>query len=43
MKVAELEIPPSADGDREFLKRVTTTVSPYCLVVWDTGGERWSP
>ena len=36
---------PAAFGeaDREFLERVAVIVSPYCLVGWDTGGERWSP
>ncbi|MEK6273746.1 MAG: hypothetical protein AABM30_00235 [Actinomycetota bacterium] len=43
MKVAELEIAPASDRDKEFLERVTMTVSPYCLVGWDTGGERWAP
>jgi hypothetical protein len=43
MKVAELEVSPPPAEDREFLERVTTIVSPYCLVGWDTGGERWSP
>ena len=31
------------DGDREFLERVATLISPHCLVGWDTGGERWTP
>jgi L-methionine (R)-S-oxide reductase len=31
------------EGDREFLERVATLVSPHCLVGWDTGGERWTP
>jgi L-methionine (R)-S-oxide reductase len=31
------------DGDRLFLERVATLISPYCLVGWDTGGERWAP
>jgi L-methionine (R)-S-oxide reductase len=31
------------DGDREFLERVATLISPHCLVGWDTGGERWAP
>ena len=31
------------DADREFLERVATLVSPYCLVGWDTGGESWEP
>ena len=43
MKVAELEVSPMPAGDREFLERVTTIVSPYCLVGWDTGGEPWRP
>ena len=36
---------PAAFGeqDKEFLERVALLVSPYCLVGWDTGGERWSP
>lgn len=43
MKVAELEIAPLGDGDREFLQQVTAIISPFCLVGWDTGGEQWSP
>ena len=31
------------DGDRAFLERVATLISPYCLVGWDTGGEEWTP
>jgi L-methionine (R)-S-oxide reductase len=31
------------EGDREFLERVATIISPHCLVGWDTGGERWVP
>jgi L-methionine (R)-S-oxide reductase len=31
------------EGDREFLERVATLISPHCLVGWDTGGERWAP
>ena len=42
-KVAELDVAPAAEADREFLERVATIVSPYCLVGWDTGGERWAP
>ena len=36
---------PAAFGgdDRAFLERVALLLSPYCLVGWDTGGERWSP
>ena len=43
MKVAELEVSPTPAEDREFLERVATIVSPYCLVGWDTGGEHWDP
>ena len=43
MKVAELEISPVTAADQEFLERVTTIVSPYCLVGWDTGGKAWAP
>jgi L-methionine (R)-S-oxide reductase len=31
------------DADREFLERVALLASPYCLVGWDTGGDRWTP
>jgi L-methionine (R)-S-oxide reductase len=31
------------EGDRGFLERVATLISPHCLVGWDTGGERWAP
>jgi L-methionine (R)-S-oxide reductase len=31
------------EGDREFLERVATIISPHCLVGWDTGGKRWVP
>jgi L-methionine (R)-S-oxide reductase len=31
------------EGDREFLERLATLISPHCLVGWDTGGERWAP
>ena len=37
-KVAELDVAPSAERDREFLERVTTIVSPYCLVAEGRGG-----
>ena len=37
--VAELRV-GGATVDRALLKRVATVVSPYCLVGWDTGGER---
>jgi len=42
-KVAELEVAPPIEGDAEFLERVATIVSPYCLVGWDTGGQPWLP
>jgi hypothetical protein len=29
--------------DPDFLERVATLISPYCLVGWDTGGEAWTP
>ena len=29
--------------DPEFLGRVATLISPYCLVGWDTWGEAWRP
>jgi hypothetical protein len=43
--VAELQVQPAPTGDHEraFLARVATLASPYCLVGWDTGGERWEP
>jgi hypothetical protein len=43
MRVAELEVSPAPAEDRAFLEQVATIVSPYCLVGWDTGGERWTP
>jgi L-methionine (R)-S-oxide reductase len=46
--VGEIDIDsdePAAFGeaDRAFLERVALLISPYCLVGWDTGGERWQP
>jgi GAF domain-containing protein len=46
--VGEIDIDsdePAAFGeaDRQFLERVALLVSPYCLVGWDTRGERWQP
>jgi L-methionine (R)-S-oxide reductase len=32
-----------SEADRAFLERVALLISPYCLVGWDTGGERWQP
>ncbi|MDX6541162.1 MAG: hypothetical protein QOI71_2772 [Gaiellales bacterium] len=31
---------PEAEGQ---LERVATLLAPYCLVGWDTGGEKWIP
>ena len=43
-RVAELEVGGELDAaDRALLVRVATMVSPYALVGWDTGGERWAP
>jgi GAF domain-containing protein len=44
--VAEIDVDSDAPGafgepDRAFLERVAETISPYCLVGWDTGGEEW--
>jgi L-methionine (R)-S-oxide reductase len=30
------------EGDRVFLERVATLISPHCLVAWDTRGVPWS-
>ncbi len=40
-EVARLEVDNVAD--EQLLERVATLISPYCLVGWDTGGERWAP
>ncbi|MEX0673952.1 MAG: hypothetical protein WD067_04210 [Gaiellaceae bacterium] len=40
-RVAELQA--SSDADPELLGRVAGLISPYCLVGWDTHGERWEP
>jgi hypothetical protein len=34
------EPPHELDGE---LSRVASLLAPYCLVGWDTGGERWDP
>jgi hypothetical protein len=39
--VAELQASP--DADPELLAHVSELISPYCLVGWDTHGERWEP
>jgi hypothetical protein len=43
--VARLEVGPAVvdSEDDAFLQRVAALVSPYCLVGWDTHGERWEP
>ncbi len=40
--VAELEV-AGADDDAQFLDRVATISSPYCLVDCDARGEAWTP
>ena len=40
-RVAELQASP--DADPELLAHVSELISPYCLVGWDTHGERWDP
>jgi hypothetical protein len=42
--VAELRVTGEPDPERaRFLERVAVLLGPYCLVGWDTGGERWDP
>jgi hypothetical protein len=42
--VAELAVDGDLDeAGRAFVERVALVISPYCLVGWDTGGERWAP
>jgi hypothetical protein len=40
-RVAELQA--SADADPARLARVAELIAEYCLVGWDTHGERWEP
>jgi hypothetical protein len=40
-RVAELQA--SADADPARLARVAGLIAEYCLVGWDTHGERWEP
>jgi hypothetical protein len=42
-EVAQLEVGGAGEADDVFLDRVALLVSAYCLVGWDTGGERWEP
>jgi hypothetical protein len=42
--VAELAVDGELDeAGQAFVERVALLISPYCLVGWDTGGERWAP
>ena len=41
--VAELRTPGEPDHLARFLERIAVLLGPYCLVGWDTGGERWEP
>jgi hypothetical protein len=41
--VAYLTVAALDDSDEATLERVATIIAPYCLVGWDTGGERWEP
>jgi hypothetical protein len=40
-RVAELQA--SEDADPESLANAASLIAPYCLVGWDTGGERREP
>jgi hypothetical protein len=40
-RVAELQA--GEDAGPEPLARAASLIAPYCLVGWDTGGERWEP
>ena len=40
-RVAELQ--SGEDADPQQLARVAALIAPYCLVGWDTRGERWEP
>ena len=44
-QVAELRVAPAhvTAEQRASLERVAKSLSLYCLVAWDTGGEAWSP
>ena len=44
-QVAELRVAPAdvTPEQQASLERVAESLSPYCLVGWDTGGEAWSP
>jgi hypothetical protein len=40
-RVAELQA--GQDADPQWLAQVAALLAPYCLVGWDTRGERWEP
>ena len=43
-RVADLEAGGELSSeDTALLERVAMLLSPYALVGWDTGGERWNP
>ena len=44
-RVGELaaDLPEYGERERALLERAALLISPYCLVGWDTGGERWEP
>jgi hypothetical protein len=43
-RVAELRVTgPPDEEPAGLLERVAALLGPFCLVGWDTGGERWDP
>jgi hypothetical protein len=43
-RVADLELGGElTEEDRALAERVAILVSPYALIGWDTGGEKWTP
>ena len=44
-KVAELRVAPAevTPEQQASLERVAESLSLFCLVGWDTGGEAWAP
>jgi hypothetical protein len=42
-EIAYLTVAGLDAGDEATLARIATIIAPYCLVGWDTGGERWEP
>ena len=41
-EIGALLVTGAEEGDRAFLERVATLISPYVLVGWDTGGVPWA-